>query len=259
MVVFLLRKNGGVKNLRFFTGVIALRLVVRLCRGFVFGVVFMDELFFDRLRKKVLLYFEGGDGHDFEHVERVLKLALKISEGENVDMDVVWVAALLHDVARSKEERCSVSIGSAGIICHAEEGARMAEKILREVSFPEEKIEKVVHAIRVHRYSKGLKAESREAEILQDADRLDALGAVIVVRMAQATVSWDVPVYDPGIPIKEKYDGSKSSMINHIYEKILKLKPDSFRTKRGREIARGRYDFVKEFVERYVKEVEGEL
>jgi len=219
----------------------------------------MDDDFFDRLRERVLPYFKEGDGHGFEHIERVYNMAVKIGEGEDVDLDVVRAAALLHDVARHKEEMCNVPIGFLGVICHAEEGAKMAGEILAEMGFPEEKIGKVVHAIAVHRYSKGLKAESREAEILQDADRLDALGTVIVVRMAQATVNWDLPVYDPSILIKEKYDGSKSSMVNHIYEKILKMTPESFKTKWGREIAKGRYNFVKEFVERYVKEVEGEL
>ena len=219
----------------------------------------MDDKFFEDLREKVLPYFEDSeDGHDFEHVDRVYNSALKIAETEDVDMDVVRAAALLHDVARHKEEGGSSVSSDEGNVCHAEEGSKMAEEILREVGFSEEKIKKVVHSIAVHRYSKGLKAESREAEILQDADRLDALGAIIIVRMVQATVKWNVPVYDSSIPIKEKYDGSKSSMINHIYEKILKITPESFKTEKAREIARGRYNFVKDFAERYVRELEGE-
>ena len=211
----------------------------------------MEDEFFDRLKERVLPYFEGGDGHGFDHVQRVYNSALKISEGEDVDMDVVRASVLLHDVARSREDELDS--------CHAEEGAKMAAEILEEMGFSEEKIEKVVHVIGVHRYSKGLNAESREAEILQDADRLDALGAIIIVRMAQATVKWNIPFYDKKIPVKDVYDGGKSNAINHIYEKILKLDPESFKTDRAREIARGRYDFVREFAERYVKEVEGEL
>ena len=219
----------------------------------------MNEEFFVRLREKVLPYFGGGDGHGFDHVERVYNLAMKISDGEDVDMDVVRAAVLLHDVARGKEEGGVALSSDEGNICHAEEGAKMADEILKEMDFPEEKIGKVVYAVAVHRYSKGLKAESREAEILQDADRLDALGAVIIVRMIKASVKWDVPIYDSNIPMKEIYDGSKSSVINHIYEKILKLRPESFNTDKAKEIAQGRYDFVREFAERYVKEVEGEL
>lgn len=219
----------------------------------------MEDEFFDELREKVLPYFESGDGHGFDHVERVYKLALKISEGENADMDIVRASVLLHDVARSKEKKIDIPVGSVGNICHAEEGAKMATEILKEMNFPKDKIKDVVHAISVHRYSKQLKAETREAEILQDADRLDALGAVIIVRMAQATVKWNVSFYDASVPIKKKYDGSKSTAINHIYEKILKMTPESFKTIKAKEIAKGRYDFVKEFAERYVKEIEGKL
>lgn len=219
----------------------------------------MEEEFFDRLREKVKPYFESGDGHGFDHVDRVYKLALKISDGEDVDMDIVRASVLLHDIARTKEKMKDTPIGFAGSLCHAEEGARMVPGILKEMNFPYDKIDSVVHSVAVHRYSKGLKAETKEAEILQDADRLDALGAVIIVRMVEATVKWDRPVYDPSIPIMDEYNGSKSTMINHIYEKILKITPDSFKTVKAREIAKGRYDFVKDFAERYVREVEGKL
>jgi len=219
----------------------------------------MDDEFFEILRLKVIPYFENGDGHGFDHVDRVYKMALKISEGEDVDMDVVRAAVLLHDVARNKEKMRDTPVGFCGSLCHAEEGAKMVPGILKDIDFPKDKIDSVVHAVAVHSYSKGLKAESREAEILQDADRLDALGAVIVVRMIEASSKWGAPVYDPSIPIKEKYNGSKSSVINHIHEKILKMTPDSFHTVKAREIAMGRYDFVKEFAERYVGEVEGKI
>ncbi|MFH1238153.1 MAG: HD domain-containing protein [archaeon] len=219
----------------------------------------MEEEFFNKLREKILPYFESDDGHGFDHVDRVYRLALKISEGENVDIDIIRAAALLHDVARSKEDTdTSLSLDKQNI-CHADEGAKMACEILKEVNFPKEKIEKVAYAISVHRYSKRLNAETREAEILQDADRLDALGAIIIARMIQATVKRNFPIYDEGIPVKEKYDGSKSTVINHIYEKILKITPESFKTVKAREIAKGRYDFVKEFAERYVRESRGEL
>jgi uncharacterized protein len=218
----------------------------------------MEEDFFEKLREKVLPYFENKDGHGFDHVERVYRLALKISEGEDVDMDVVRAAVLLHDVARSRETRGN-SVNYGGDVCHAKFGAEMAGKILKDMGFPLDKIDSAVYAVRVHRSSDKIKAETREAEILQDADRLDALGAIIIVRMIEASSKWEGRVYDPSIPIREEYDGSKSSVINHIYEKILKMTPESFHTSKAREIARGRYDFVKEFAERYVGEVEGRM
>lgn len=216
----------------------------------------MNEEYFVKLREKVLSNFGGKDGHGIGHTDRVYKLALNISEGMNVDMDVVRAAALLHDVARSRENKKN-SIDYGGEFCHAVEGVKMACKILEENRFPFEKIDSVAHAIEVHRYSKGLEAKTMEAMILQDADRLDALGATIVVRMVKACVEHELPIYDPSIPIKDEYDGSKLTLINHVYEKLLKITPDSFKTAKAREIARGRYGFVKEFAERYVGEVEG--
>ncbi|MDH3352886.1 MAG: HD domain-containing protein [Nanoarchaeota archaeon] len=219
----------------------------------------MNEEFFGRLREKVLPYFEAGNGHGFDHVDRVYRLALKISEGEGADMDIVRAAVLLHDVARSKEKEVPSNEPGIRDICHAKEGAKMATGILRSVNFPEEKIKPVAHAILVHRYSDNIKAETREAEILQDADRLDALGAMVIVRMIESTLKWNCPIHDATIPVKKEYDGSKSTMINHIYEKILKITPDSFKTPKAKEIAQGRYKFIEEFIKRYIGEVEGKL
>ena len=212
----------------------------------------MNDEFFEKLKEKAAEYFSSSSGgHTFGHIERVYRGALELSVGEDVDMDVVRAATLLHDIARSKESK-----GSS--ICHAEEGARMAGGILERMGFPDEKIPKVVYAIQVHRYSHGIEAETREAMILQDADRLDALGAIILVRMIKSAGKHGRLIYDPSIPVMEKYDGTKTNVINHIHEKILKITPESFNTPRAREIAKGRYDFVKDFAERYVKEVNGE-
>ncbi|MEA3248352.1 MAG: hypothetical protein U9Q73_01470 [Nanoarchaeota archaeon] len=78
------------------------------------------------------------------------------------------------------------------------------------------------------------------------------------MEMIQATVKRGFPIYDKSILPKETYDGSKSTVINHIYEKILKITPESFKTVKAREIAKGRYNFVKKFAERYVGESNGE-
>jgi len=89
---------------------------------------------------------------------------------------------------------------------------------------------------------------------------LDALGAMILIRMIQNALKYNLPIHDPKIPIKEKYDGKGSTVINHIYEKILKIKPKTFKTKKAREIAKKRYklieDFIECFMEEYIKENE---
>ena len=211
----------------------------------------MDEEFFEKLREKSKGYFRGDDGHGFDHVQRVHDLALNISDEEDVDMDVVRAAALLHDVARAKEAEFDV--------CHAEEGSKMAEEILKEMNFPVEKIANVVHSILVHRYSKGLKAETREAEILQAADRLDALGAITLSRVFTHCGKTSRPVYDPEILPKDYYDGKSTTGVNHLYEKIFGIKPESFKTQKARDLAVGRYEYVKNFVEQFEKEWVGEL
>lgn len=210
----------------------------------------MNEIFFQELRKKVKPYFKEGGSHAFDHVERVYNLALRLAEKNNIDLDVLKAAVLLHDIARVKEDNNEVE-------CHAEEGAEMAKSILKEMNFPEDKIELVSYAIRVHRHSKGMKAETKEAEILQDADRLDALGAITVGRMFSTGGELNRPLYDPSIPLEGK--SVNSSTIHGFYRKIFKIKPEEFNTEEAKKIAKERYKFVEEFVDRFLKEWNGEL
>ena len=206
----------------------------------------------EKLKDKIAGYFTDP-GHEFDHTERVYRLAVRIAKDENADLEIVQASALLHDIERCKEDP------DKGI-CHAEESAKLAPEILKSINFPEEKIPKVIHAIKVHRYSKQLKAETKEAEILQDADRLDALGAISIGRVFARGGHKKRPMHDPNLKADEIYNvktKAKTSM-NHFYEKILKIKPESFKTKLAREIAKERYAYVKEFVERFEKEWNGQ-
>ncbi len=213
----------------------------------------MEEKFFEDLKEKILPYFKEDGSHGFDHTQRVYNLSLKISEEEDVDLDVVKMAALLHDIARMKEE---VSEN----ICHAEEGAKMAKEILTGLGVAEDKINKVAEAIEVHRYSKGLKAETKEAEILQDADRLDALGAICIARVFGYSGKIGRIFYDSKLEIEEyTHNHESNSAINHFHEKILKIKPETFKTKKAKEIAKGRYNFIQEFLDRFIQEWEGKL
>ena len=203
----------------------------------------------DMINKEIIkqLYEDLG-GHGFNHVERVHKLSMKIAEKEkNIDLQVIDAAAWLHDIARTKESR-------GECICHAEEGTKMAESFLKKINFPEEKIPKVKYAISVHRYSKNMKAETKEAEILQDADRLDALGAICIARVFMYNGHRGLPLYEPDKKPDKVYHGQDSNAINHFYEKILKIKPSTFHTKFAQKIAKERYKFLEEFLERFKKE-----
>lgn len=210
--------------------------------------------FFKELKEKVQPYFEEGGSHAFDHTERVYNLAIKIGKDEKADLDIIQAAAILHDIARLKEDNNEVK-------CHAEHGAKMAEKILEEMNFPENKIKNVSYAIKIHRHSKGIKSETKEAAILQDADRLDALGATTIARMFSTGGKLNRPLYNPKIPLIGKIHPryNMDSTIHGFYNKILKITPETFNTKEAKKIAKERYKFVEKFLDQFLKEWNGEL
>ena len=136
----------------------------------------MVNHFLKTLRKKIQPFFDKGGSHGFDHTERVFRLATIIAEKEGADLEIVQTAALLHDIARKKEAGGEVE-------CHAAQGAKDAEKILQETGFDKSKIPLVVDCIAVHRFRKGIVPKTIEGKVLQDADRLDVLGAIGVARV----------------------------------------------------------------------------
>lgn len=215
----------------------------------------LDEAFFQRLQKVIAIHFQEGSGHSLDHTMRVYQNALTISQGEPVDMDIVRAAALLHDIGRHAQD-------SGEVKCHAQEGARMAEEYLLTTDFPPGKIAQVVYAIKVHRYGDGITPETAEAAILQDADRLDSLGAITIARVFTYGAMKNRPMHDPELTpdVDGTYVGGDSSTsIIHLYTKVLQITPDTFKTEKAREIADQRYPFVLEFVQRFEKEWIGEL
>lgn len=211
----------------------------------------MNEEFLTKLKEKIQNYFEEGGSHEFSHTLRVYHMAVLIAKDEKADMDIVQASALLHDIARFKEDNNEVE-------CHAIEGAKMAEKILQESEFPKEKIKDVVYCIAVHRHSAGINPETKEAAILQDADRLDALGAITIARMFSTAGKINQPLFKPGVPFGQMNKGYKSdSTIHSFYSKILKIKPENFHTSLARNLAKDRYIFVEQFLERFLEEWEG--
>jgi len=210
----------------------------------------LDEAIFEKMKGRSEEFFKLSH-HDKSHVERVYNLAIRIAKEENADLDVVKAATLLHDVARAMEDEGKIDD-------HATEGAKIARKVLEEVDFPKEKIDKVIHCIKAHRFKRDVKVECLEAKILQDADRLDIIGAIGLARVFTRGGWGNQPIYDPSTPPKEKYDGKSLTSVNHIYEKILKVK-DTININTAKEIAKGRHKFVEQFLERLFKEWKGEM
>lgn len=181
-------------------------------------------------------FFEREGTHGFSHVERVFNLCMHIGKEEGADLEVLALAALLHDIARPLE--------SAGKVeDHAKEGARIARRYLKSLGYSEEKIESIAHAIEAHRFSRGPEPRTLEAKILSDADKLDAIGAIGVARVFMYS---------------GEHGRSIEDSLQHFEEKILKLK-DLMYTETAKKMAEERHRFTEEFIERIRKEIEGEL
>jgi len=203
--------------------------------------------------KKELENAEGG--HDWFHIERVYKNAVLISKTEKVDSFIVSLGALLHDIADSKFYNGDEAIGP-----------KKASDFLNYKKVPEDVIAHVMKIIENISFKGGNKKQkffSNELAVVQDADRLDALGAIGIARCFNYGGYKNRRLYDPEIKPNlnmspEVYKASDSPTINHFYEKLLLLK-DKMNTKTGKKIAQKRHKYLKGFLEQFYREWEGEL
>ena len=204
-----------------------------------------------KLEEKIIEYAKSfcvadSTGHDWYHVERVLKIAEYIGKIEGADMDVIEAAAFLHDIGISYE----INEG----IDHAETGANMASIFLKDIGFNSNKIDKVAESIKYHRYGKKLQPESLEAKILQDADRLDTLGAIGVARAFAYGGARGAPIYNPFEKVEDYNPFKIKSTTTHFKEKLLKVK-DSLNTTAAKEIGEKRHRFMLAFLEELYNEL----
>jgi uncharacterized protein len=203
--------------------------------------------FMDKIEKEAQKHFDRKGAHDFSHTRRVYHMAEIIAKSEkNVDMDVLRAAALLHDIARKKQDARECK-------CHADEGARMAPAILKKAGFPKEKISKVVYCIKIHRKSKNLKAETIEARILQDADRLDIFSAIGIVRTFMHHAKEMVMHSDTSRRLTSFEDYNTDSIFEYI-RGIRFIKSRYFNTKKAKKILKKRLKFINEFIRQFEEE-----
>jgi len=195
-----------------------------------------------------------GSGHDWWHVYRVWKTAVNIGEKECADLFVVQLAALLHDIADWKFHSGNDSIGP-----------KLAREWLEKLDVDENITSHVCEIIKEISF-KGAGVKSRiktkEGMVVQDADRLDAIGAIGIARAFAYGGHKGREIYNPNIkPEKhetfEQYRNNKGTTVNHFYEKLLLLK-DLMNTETARKIAEERHNFMKEYLSRFFKEWEGE-
>ncbi|WP_297517779.1 HD domain-containing protein [Flavobacterium sp.] len=198
---------------------------------------------------------EGAEaGHDWFHIERVYRNALHIADQENCNREVVQLAALLHDIADSKFHGGDESIGP-----------QTARTFLESQNVEAATINHVVKIIENISFKGGNTTRtfsSLELDIVQDADRLDAIGAIGIARTFNYGGFKNRPLYDPSIApnmhmTKEEYKASQAPTLNHFYEKLLLLK-DRMNTSTGKKLAEDRHRFMEVFLAQFYAEWEGE-
>ena len=204
--------------------------------------------------KSKLKNAEGG--HDWFHIERVYHNTLLIAKNESVDITIVSLAALLHDIADPKFNNGDETIGP-----------RVASEFLLKQNVSSEIIEHVTQIIDNMSFKNSFDLNpsftSKEMEVVQDADRLDAIGAVGIARCFNYGGFKNRPLYNPEIKpnlkmTKADYKKSEAPTINHFYEKLLLLK-DQMNTKTGKRIALERHKYMQGFLKQFFAEWNGEL
>ena len=201
--------------------------------------------------KEQLANAEGG--HDWFHIERVYKNSLLISKNENVDVFIVQLGALLHDIADSKFHHGDETVGP-----------KVAREFLFNINVDSKAIEHVIKIIENISFKGGneiQKFKSPELDVIQDADRLDALGAIGIARTFNYGGFKNRTLFDPDIKpnlnmSEEEYKASTAPTINHFYEKLLLLK-GKMNTKTGKQIAEKRHKFMELYLEQFYAEWDG--
>jgi len=197
---------------------------------------------------------EAEGGHDWFHIQRVYRNALLIAENETCDLEVVKLGALLHDIADSKFHEGDETVGP-----------KIARAFLEKEKVSEETIIHILNIIENISYKGGnfeQQFTSKELEIIQDADRLDALGAIGIARTFNYGGFKNRPIYNPEIGpnlemSKEEYKKSDGPTLNHFYEKLLLLK-DKMNTKTGKKVAEERHNYMVNFLSKFYAEWDGQ-
>lgn len=213
---------------------------------------------------KEYLLKSNDPSHNFEHIQRVYKLALELAGGEDIDLDVLKISVYLHDIGGPTEVK-----DKTGKVDHAVEGAKIAEPFLTSLGLPEEKIKHILKCIISHRYRTDSKPESLEAKILFDADKLDSIGAIGIARSYVWVAKNNADMF--GTKNIEEYvktnldggtlNGKIIDRTKHspyiAFETKGKYLADILYTKKAKIIARKRIVFSKKFFDTLDKEISG--
>ena len=202
----------------------------------------------DLIKNEVKEIMDNDSAHDFEHVMRVYKNAQKICTLENANEKLVLSSALLHDIVSYPKSDKRSKLSSI-------QSAKKSEQILKKYNFSKEEISIISDAIRDHSFSQNTTPRTLEGKILQDADRLDALGAIGIARVFATGGSLKRPFYNIDDPFcKTRTPDDKTWTVDHFFQKLLKL-GSLMNTKSGKIEAKKRTRILKEFLKQLKQEI----
>lgn len=206
------------------------------------------------------LFQDDKSGHDITHLLRTMNLALYLQKHEGGDRLIIGISAFLHDVHRIMQ-------GKLGKYVSPKESLPTIRKILNKTDLTKEQISQILYCIEFHEAYNWNDFENKnrtlEAKILQDADNLDAMGAIGVVRCFSYGVVHNIPWYDSSVPLSEANDFDESiekdaSTIHHFYHKLFKL-ADYMNTKTARKLGKKKVKFMKNFANQLIDELESKI
>ncbi len=204
------------------------------------------------VRSVAAAFFVGARGsHDWDHTRRVCRLCDRMAAAEQADVDVVRIAALLHDIGRARQD------ASNGSICHAREGARLAGPIVENLPLSGRQKKNVLHCISTHRFRGHRAPETLEAKVLFDADKLDAIGAIGVARAFLFAGEVGARLHNPDVRIESTQPYTADDTGYREYRvKLCKIR-DRMVTATGRQLAEARHRFMEAYFERFLQEYDG--
>lgn len=191
--------------------------------------------------------------HDWDHTLRVYRLCRRIGPPEGADMEVLCIAALLHDIGRGDQDR------TGGTVCHAVRGAELAAPVVEGLSMSAPRRDNILHCIRSHRYRGDHAPRTTEARVLFDADKLDAIGAVGVARAYLFAGEVGAKLHNDGHDITgtRRYSTDDTGY-REFKVKLCRIR-DRMLTETGRRLAENRHAFMVAFFERFIDEFEGRV
>jgi uncharacterized protein len=197
------------------------------------------------------IFVKAKGSHDWDHTLRVFRLCERIGKAEGADMEVVKIAAYLHDIGRNIQDQ------SFGKICHAAEGAKLAHPIVEDLPLSDFQKNNIIHCVRSHRFRGDYEPKTLEAKVLFDADKLDSIGAVGVARAFLFAGEIGAKLHNPDISAENSIPYSEDDTGYREFKLKLCRIRDRIITMEGRKLAKERHEFMEAFFKRFLDEYEG--